>query len=87
MSRRRGGPGSTGTRESDYLIDRSLIGLGWCAAPAALVLVLAACQPTVKVEAPDKPITINLNVKIEQEVRIKVEKDADKLLDEKKDLF
>ena len=39
-----------------------------------------ACQPTVKVEAPDKPITINLNVKIEQEVRIKVEKDVEDLL-------
>jgi len=51
------------------------------------VAVLAACQPTVKVEAPDKPITINLNVKIEQEVRIKVEKEAEELLKEKKDLF
>ena len=27
--------------------------------------ILAACNPTVKVEAPDKPIVINLNVKIE----------------------
>ena len=44
---------------------------------------LAACQPTVKVEAPDKPITINLNVKIEQEVRVKVEKDVEDLLDDK----
>ncbi|MEZ5826762.1 MAG: YnbE family lipoprotein [Geminicoccaceae bacterium] len=42
--------------------------------------MLAACQPTVKVEAPDKPITINLNVKIEQEVRVKVEKDVEDLL-------
>jgi YnbE-like lipoprotein len=69
------------------LKDRNSPRLGRCLAPATLVLVLAGCQPTVKVEAPDKPITINLNVKIEQEVRIKVEKDADKLLDEKKDLF
>lgn len=51
------------------------------------VVFLAACQPTVKVEAPDKPITINLNVKIEQEVRIKVEREAEELLKEKKDLF
>ena len=61
--------------------------LGRRFAPAALALVLGACQPTVKVEAPDKPITINLNVHIEQEVRIKVEKEADELLKEKKDIF
>lgn len=48
---------------------------------------LAACQPTVKVEAPDKPIVINLNVKIEQEVRIKVEKEAETLLDQREDIF
>jgi hypothetical protein len=50
-------------------------------------VLAAACQPTVKVEAPDKPITINLNVHIEQEVRIKVEKEADEVLKEKKDIF
>ncbi len=57
---------------------------------AAGLLIAAAsagCQPTVKVEAPDKPITINLNVKIEQEVRIKIEKDAEQLLNQKKELF
>ncbi len=37
----------------------------------------AACTPTVKVQAPDKPIEINMNIKIEQEVRVKVEKDLD----------
>ncbi len=41
-------------------------------------LALAACQPTVKVEAPDKPIVINLNVNITQEVRVKVDRDLDK---------
>ncbi|HEX6103420.1 MAG TPA: YnbE family lipoprotein [Alphaproteobacteria bacterium] len=49
--------------------------------------LLAACQPTVKVEAPDKPIVINLNVKIEQEVRIKVEKEAEQLLEQRDDIF
>jgi hypothetical protein len=48
---------------------------------------LAACQPTVRVEAPDKPIVINLNIKIEQEVRIKVERDVDTLLSQNKELF
>jgi hypothetical protein len=54
----------------------------------AIILVLAAsCGPTVKLEAPDKPIVINLNVKIEQEVRVKIERDVDDLLKENKDLF
>lgn len=50
-------------------------------------LLLAACTPTVKIEAPDKPIVINLNVKIEQEVRLHVEKDVDTMIKEKKDIF
>lgn len=63
--------------------------LPWSFAPAAVALglVLAACQPTVRVEAPDKPIVINLNVKIEQEVRIKVERDVETLLERNRDLF
>ncbi len=50
-------------------------------------LLLAGCNPTVKIEAPDKPIEINLNVKIEQEVRVKVDRDLDDLLAENPDLF
>ena len=37
---------------------------------AAVVLMASGCNPTVKVEAPDKPIEIILNVRIEQEVRV-----------------
>lgn len=51
------------------------------------LLMLSACSPTVKVEAPDKPIEINMNVKIEHELRIKVEKDIDQMLQQNKDLF
>ena len=49
--------------------------------------LLAACNPTVKVEAPDKPIVINLNVKIEQEVRVKVDKDVESLVNNNPNLF
>ena len=52
-----------------------------------LALGLAACTPTVKVEAPDKPIVINLNVKIEQEVRVKIDRDVEELVQENPDLF
>lgn len=46
---------------------------------------LTAC--TLKVAAPEKPITINLNVKIEHEVRVKVEKDLDALFESEDGLF
>ncbi len=52
-----------------------------------LVVVAAACQPKVAIEAPKDPIVINLNVKIEQEVRVKVEKDVDDLFSENEDIF
>lgn len=53
----------------------------------ALAVVLAACQPTVKVEAPDKPIEINLNVKVEQHVKVSIEKDVQKSIKQNKDIF
>ena len=37
---------------------------------------LAACTPTVKVEAPSDPITINLNIKLDADVRLRVEEKA-----------
>jgi hypothetical protein len=52
-----------------------------------LLLALAACTHTVQVEAPKDPIVINLNVKIEQEVRVKVENDVESLLEDNPDLF
>jgi hypothetical protein len=58
-----------------------------CLIGAIAAMTLAACTPTVKVEAPDKPIVINLNVKIEQEVRVKVDRDVDTLLQNNPDLF
>ena len=59
------------------------------AAPAAcaIVLGLAACTPTVQVVAPDKPIEINLNVRISQEIRIMMEPEIEELIEENPDLF
>lgn len=48
---------------------------------------LVACTPTVKLAAPDKPIVINLNVKIEREVRVKVEREIDDIIRENKEIF
>jgi hypothetical protein len=52
-----------------------------------LFLLLGGCNPTVKVEAPDKPIEINLNVKIEHNIRLQVDKELESLFDEKSDVF
>jgi hypothetical protein len=52
-----------------------------------MLALLAGCNPTVKVEAPDKPIEINLNVKIEHQIRIQVDKELEDLFDEESDVF
>lgn len=49
--------------------------------------LIAACAPKVQIVAPDKPIEINLNVKIDQEVRVRLEKDVENLIAENPDLF
>ncbi len=48
--------------------------------------LLAACTPTVKVEAPDKPIEINMNVNIKHEILVKVEKEVEEMFEDE-DLF
>ncbi len=53
----------------------------------ALMLGITACEPRVILEAPKDPITINLNIKIEQEVRIKVERDLEQLFTSDKKIF
>lgn len=52
-----------------------------------LVWGMAGCTPRVEVAAPDKPITINLNVKIDHEIRVKVDKDLDQVLSNHSGLF
>jgi len=53
----------------------------------ALFSLLGGCNPTVKVEAPDKPIEINLNVRIEHEIRLQVDQELEGLFDEESDVF
>lgn len=51
------------------------------------MIAIGACTPRVEVAAPDKPITINLNVKIDHEIRVKVDKDLDQVLSHDSGLF
>lgn len=47
----------------------------------------AACQPKVQIVAPKDPIRIELNVKIDQEVRVRLDKDVEDLISNNPDLF
>lgn len=49
--------------------------------------VLTGCTPRIEVAAPKEPITINMNVRIEHEIHIKVDKDVENLLKSRSDLF
>ena len=51
------------------------------------IFFFSGCAPTVKVAAPDQPITINLNVKIEHQIKVQVEKDLDDVLSKESGLF
>ena len=51
------------------------------------LLILGACTPTVKVQAPDKPIEINMNVNIEHRVKVEIERDVQQAIDNNQDIF
>ena len=53
----------------------------------AVLFLMTACTPTVKVEAPQEPITINLNIKLDADVRVKLEEEAKKDIESNPDVF
>ncbi|MEX0924249.1 MAG: YnbE family lipoprotein [Rhodovibrionaceae bacterium] len=54
---------------------------------AAALGAIAACTPTVKMEAPDKPITVNLNIKLDADVRVRLEEQAREDINKNQDIF
>ncbi len=48
---------------------------------------LAGCSPTVKIEAPKEPITINLNIKLDADIRVRVEDKANEDIAANPDVF
>ncbi|MFT4720877.1 MAG: hypothetical protein ACI9SB_002050 [Candidatus Azotimanducaceae bacterium] len=50
-------------------------------------LLIGGCTPVIQVQAPSEPIEINLNVKIEHEIRIRVSKDLEDLFASEADIF
>ena len=51
---------------------------------AAMMLPLAAC---ISVSPPDKPIEINLNVTIQQEVLVRLQRDVEQLIQQNPEAF
>ncbi|MCW2254811.1 hypothetical protein M2263_000902 [Providencia alcalifaciens] len=51
-----------------------------------MAVMLTGCL-RVEVATPDKPININMNVKIEHEIQIKADRQVEDLLKENSDLF
>ncbi len=43
----------------------------------SVIALIGACSPTVKIEVPDKPIRLQVDLNIKHEIRLKVEKDLD----------
>ena len=50
-------------------------------------LAASALGGCIQIKAPDKPIEINLNVKVQQEVVVRLEKDAKDLINNNPELF
>ena len=51
-----------------------------------LLALVAGSGCTLKVATPE-PITINMNIKVDHEIRIKVDKELDQLIDDDSELF
>ena len=54
---------------------------------AVSVMGLSACTHKVEIIPSDKPIIINLNIKIDQEIRVRLDKDIEDLLTDNPDIF
>ena len=48
---------------------------------------LSACTITHRVEAPSEPIRVELAIKIDQEVRVRLDQDVEDLITDNPDLF
>ena len=65
----------------------NIIRLGDQVLAVALLSLFVACTPTVKVESPQEPITINLNIKLDADIRVKLEEEAKKDIAANPDVF
>ena len=67
---------------------------GWSVSPSAMIRIMlvpalggALLCSCVSVKAPDKPIEINLNINVKQEVVVSLKQDAQDLITNNPELF
>lgn len=53
----------------------------------AFIGSVISCTPTIAVKTPDKPLEINLNVKVDHNITVKVDKQLDEVMGKNEDIF
>ncbi len=53
----------------------------------ALVSLTSACAPTVSLQTPDKPLEINLNVKVDHQISVKIDRELEQVMKNNDDIF
>lgn len=76
--------GNSLTNGANGAIRRKMKRIGIYASFAAVLSALTGC---VQVATPDKPIVINLNIRIEQEVLYKIDGAVEDAIEENADIF
>jgi hypothetical protein len=51
------------------------------------VVFCASCAPTLRIDSPEKPIEINLNVNIEHHIKVDIAKDVKKAISNNPAIF
>jgi hypothetical protein len=83
--------GTCGAAEAEVAGTRatclSLARAGLLVASCVWLLGATGCAPKLAIEAPKEPIVINMNIKIEHEIRVNVDQDLEDLFEEEEELF
>lgn len=73
---------SIGNRNGFTVKQASDRAVQWVVILAGVMAILSGCTPTVQVEAPREPITINLNVRLDADVRLRLIEEAQEDVEE-----
>lgn len=50
-------------------------------------MAFIACSPTVALQAPDKPLEINMNIKVDHQISVKVDKQLEDVMKNNDNIF
>lgn len=67
--------------------DASRLGMGRMGRSLLAAMAASALSGCVQVSAPDRPIVINLNINIRQEVIVRLQEDARRLIEQNPGVF